>query len=151
MVIRSLILDDENPKGVKTIIVITQEKLCSEKNALYSYEKSWISKRLQQQLATDKKRLSEGLIMAALKSTCKHVIHYSHYSLSDVVWTFSNENFFLTLMYQYSRICIRIYDLMAKKICSVFLNLIELWISPGYSYEFNIVKCNHRQHFQEQK
>ena len=63
----------------------------------------------------DKKRLSEGLIMAALKSTCKHVIHYSHYSLSDVVWAFSNEKFFLTLMYQYSRICIRIYDLMAKK------------------------------------
>ena len=62
----------------------------------------------------DKKRLSEGLIMAALKSTCKHVIHYSHYSLSDVVWTFSNENIFLTLMYQYSRICIRIYVLIEK-------------------------------------
>ena len=74
----------------------------------------------------DKKRLSEGLIMAALKSTCKHVIHYSHYSLSDVVWTFSNENIFLTLMYQHSRICIRIYVLIEKKnICSVFLKLLD--------------------------
>ena len=39
VLIGSLISDDENPKGVKTIIVITQKKLCSEKNALYSYEK----------------------------------------------------------------------------------------------------------------
>ena len=39
VLIGSLILDDENPKGVKTIIVITQKTLCSEKNALYSYEK----------------------------------------------------------------------------------------------------------------
>ena len=77
------------------------------------------------------------LYLEKLKSTCKHVLHCSHHSLSDVAWPsfcFSNKNTPASKN-------------IVKKLMTIFNDFFEETENSHNSYQLRIERSSHLQMF----